>query len=218
MTDPRRIRLVSSQADPQPARRITARYRLVVSNPEGCEVNVRIYDLQRRRIVRSWRGELARRLLDADVPGYRCLSCPVQDCDKRCVRELMLVAAGIQMELERYPIAATVDPLQHRLLELDVRLPAFHRRIAALLFGLPGKHLSDTDVHCLTQCRYPFIDDEKTATILDDLVRWRILQRIDAGANGVFYDTDTRPHLHVYCTQSGELRDAPASGVLQVAG
>lgn len=218
MTDPRGIRLVSSQADAEPASRITTRYRVVVSNADDGDVTLRVYDLKRFRIVASWRGEQARRLIDSDVIGCDCLSCPVKECDKRCVRELMLVAAGIQMELEQSPATATVDPLQHRLHELDVRLPAFHKRIAALLFGLPGQHLSDTDVHCLTQFRFPFIDDNKTATILDDLVCWRVVQRIDAGENGVFYDTDTRQHLHVFCTRTGELRDAPTSGVLQVVG
>lgn len=217
MTDSRRIRLVSSQAEP--ARGAKDRYRVVVSNADDCDVTVRVYDLKGRRIVGSWRGELARRLMDSDVLGYSCLSCPVEECDKRSVRELMLVAAGIQMELERCPLAGKKsDPLGIRLRELRLSLPAFHERIAALVFGLPGQHLSDNDVHCLTQFRYPSIDDEKTATVLDDLVRWRVLQRVCAGENGVFYDTDTRPHLHVYCARSGELRDAPASGVLQVVG
>ena len=131
----------------------------------------------------------------------------------------MLVAAGIQMELEQCRLSDTItDRLQRRLSELEVRLPSFHKRIAALLFGLPGQHLSDADVHSLTQFRYPFVDDERTTRVLDDLVRWGVLQRIDAGANGVFYDIETRAHLHVYCTRTGELRDAPASGILQVSG
>ncbi len=220
MTDSRRIRLVSSQADPEPpVGGATARYRVIVSNSAECGVTVRVHDVKRRRIVGSWRGEQAQRLIESDVLGCDCLSCPVKECDKRCVRELMLVAAGIQMELEQRRLSDTMtDRLTHRLGELEVRLPPFHERIAVLLFGEPGQHLSDSDVHCLTHFRYPFIDDEKTATVLDDLVRWRVLQRIDAGENGVFYDTETRPHLHVYCTRSGELRDAPASGVLQVVG
>ena len=220
MGDNGHIRLVSSQAEPGPSAPSTtvARYRVFVSNEPDCDVVVRVYDLKRRRVLGSWRGELARRLIDADVLGYGCLSCPAEACDKRFVRELMLVAAGIQMELEQCPLAsASADPLRTRLRELELRLPAFHTRIAALLFSLSGQHLSDTEIHCLAQFRYPLFDDDKIATVLDDLVRWRVIQRIDAGANRVFYDTRTSPHLHVYCARTGELHDAPASGVLQVA-
>lgn len=202
-----------------PASNTVPRYRVVITNEPGSDVAVRVYDRLRDQVLGCWIGETARRLLDSDVLGYNCLSCPVEVCDKRFVRQLMLVAARIQMELERRATTGLPeDPLQTRLCELRLRLPDFHKRVATLLFDRPGHHLSDADAHCLAQFEYPFIEEERIDGILDDLVRWRVIQRIVVDARKAFYDIDTRPHLHVYCRQTNALRDAPSSGVVKVAG
>ena len=84
------------------------------------------------------------------------------------------------------------------------------------MFQYPGKHLRREDAVGITALEYPSVDTRRIESLLDDLVRWRVIQRIDVNDEHVFYDINTTPHLHVYRSQTGELDDAPDVGVLRI--
>ncbi len=80
-----------------------------------------------------------------------------------------------------------------------------------MLFDHPGRHLSDQQVTSLLQLQYPSIDGQCVASLLDDLVSWEVIQRVEVDAHRRFYDIDTRPHLHLYCAETDELCVAPGT-------
>ena len=155
---------------------------------------------------------------------------------------LMLVSAAAQMAADRLdqlswegvrrdsdrPLASSIDPaaaddaptgiafrsLSMRLSRLGRRLPLPHYRVARLLFSYPGEHLSLEDVTCLLLLESAFLSRHSVRLWLDELVPWRVIQRIEIDARNTGYDIDTRPHLHVYYPKTRSLHDAPADGVL----
>ena len=175
-----------------------------------------VYDLRRNAVVVTWRGELARRLLASDIVRRRPEGAAgMGPCDKRFVEELTLAATRIQMERHDEPERRRESTmLRRRIAALGLRLPAPHSRIADIMYQRPGQHLSNEDLICLAQLAFPCIDAEQVVSLLDELVRWRLVQRIEVDAGNVFYDIDTRPHLHVFCPRSRELHDAPGNGVV----
>jgi Fe2+ or Zn2+ uptake regulation protein len=106
--------------------------------------------------------------------------------------------------------------LDRRLRRLGVNLTGSHRMVATVLFAHPGYHLSRTEVCCLLSLeRMPF-SREKVVRWLDDLVHWRVIQRIDVTGGHTFYDIDTRPQLHLFDPRTGTLRDGTVQGVVDI--
>lgn len=188
------------------------RFRLLVSCQQGSETALHIFDRQDGRVIMKWRGEIARRLLHSDRLPATARNSGSHPCSKSLLQRLSLAATRIELEMTRD------DALNGRLADLKLDIPPPHRRAAEVLFSHDGKHLAEYQVVCLMLLQYPCIDAERIPALLDDLVSWRIVQRVEVGADRRFYDVDTRPHLHVYCAESNELHDAPGSGVIRVAG
>lgn len=189
----------------------TNRYQLYVSDAPGEAAAVRVHDSVLNRILLAWRGAVARRLIDSQLLRFCARSASCHGCDKKLIRELAMTAASIAMSLEH---RADVDLLSRRLRELDLRLPALHAHIANLLFAHPERHFAHEEIVCLLSLTRPSLCRRQVDECLDELVRMRVVQRVDVDGAGVFYDIDTRPHLHVYCERTRELFDAPGAGVL----
>ena len=207
MIEPPRIRLVSSRRAPD-----DDRYWVLVALHEFAETSIHVVDRRSNRVLTKWRGAAARSLLEFDTLPPRLRTSGTHACGKAVFRELMLAAASISLNLERY-----LD-LDARLETLDHPIPAFHMRLARLLFNHPGKHFSEPEIICLLLLEYPGIDPCRIPAHLDELVQWGIIQRVDVGMDWCYYDIDTRPHLHIYCPRTRDLTDAPVNGVVQVIG
>ena len=191
------------------------RYQLYVSDQPGETVAIRVYDGMLKRILLKWQGEIARQLLDSDILplAARCDGC--RRCDKDRVHKLTLAAAAIATALD---VGRNADALRQRLDQLKLRLSPFHMHIARLLFTYPDKHFAEEEIICLLTLQTPCVGRRRILLHLDELVRWKLIQRIVVAADRAFYDINTRPHLHVYCRRTHELHDAPSDGVLQVRG
>ena len=151
----------------------------------------------------KWRGEVARRLLALAGLPDRIRTSGSHPCSKKLLKCLSLAAAKIELELSRS------EALSDRLAGLREDIPPAHRRVAEMLFNHPGKHLSEQQVVGVLQLQHPCIDTRCVVPLLDDLVAWNVIQRVEVDARRRFYDIDTRPHLHVYCAGTDELIDAP---------
>jgi Fe2+ or Zn2+ uptake regulation protein len=188
------------------------RFRLLVSGRPGSKTALHIYDRQDRRVLMKWRGEIARRLLWSGCLPHTSRTSGSHPCSKILLKRLSLMATRIELEL------AQDQALNDRLRALQDDIPPSHRRIAELLFSHPGRHLSEHEVISLMLLQYPCIEGPGVAALLEELVTWGVVQRVEVDAHRRFYDIDTRPHLHVYCPETDELRDAPASGVIRSTG
>ena len=198
-------------SSPRPTQTTNERFRLLVSAQRGSETALHIYDRQDRVVLLKWRGELARRLLGMSGLPDQIRTSGSHPCSKTLLKCLSLAAAKIELELSRG--AALGD----RLAALRDDIPPAHRRVAEMLFSHPGKHLSEQQVISILQLQYPCIDAQSVAPLLDDLVSWQVILRVEVDAQRRFYDIDTRPHLHIYCAETDELSDAPGSGVIRAA-
>ena len=169
---------------------------------------VRIFDLEQQQELVTWQGDVARYLLatgalpNGNTSRFRA--------NKSTVWHLVLVAAAFSTneELETPPLLA------ERLEQLGVALTGAETRLARLLFEYPEQHLSRDDVICLCSLRYPGTS-HCVPELLERLVNVGIVQRIVIDQDTVFFDLDTRPHVHVYDRRSGQLFDAPTEGVIQ---
>lgn len=191
------------------------RYQLYVSDQPGEAVAIRVYDGVLKRILLKWQGEIARQLLDSNILplAARCDGC--RRCDKDLVHKLTLAAAAIATALD---IGRDSDALRQRLDRLQLSLSPFHMHIARLLFSCPEKHLAEDEVICLLTLQNPCVSRRRILLHLDELVRWKVIQKIVVAGDRAFYDINTRPHLHIYCRRTHELHDAPSDGVLQLSG
>ena len=209
MRDSRPIKLVSSRSGSPP---VGDRYRLLVSCHRESETAIHVYDRRLRRVLLKWRGDIARALLQSDVLLPEQCRSGSHSCDKSLIRSLTIAAAKMRIELR-----GRTD-LNLRLVQLHRNIPLFHRRIAQLMFDHPGKHFSEQDIVCLLLLEYPCVSRKRITEHLDDLVRWGVIQCVNTDEQTRFYDIDTRPHLHIYCSRTKELRDAPDRGVIRIAG
>lgn len=209
MIDPRPTTLLPS---PLAGGADDGRFRLLVSRQRGSETAVHIYDRLDSAVLMKWRGEVARRLIFTSGLPESLRASGSHACSKTLLQRISLAATRIELEM------TSIVALDARLATLDEDIPPPHRRTAELLFSHPGKHLSQHDVISLMLLQYSCIDRQHIPQLLDDLVAWGVVQRVEVGAHRRFYDIDTRPHLHVYCRETDELRDAPGSGVIHVAG
>ena len=210
---------ISARRSSQPARQSDPRYRLTVK--DGSCPSVCVQDEE--RVILRWVGELARRLLSRPTLPERYRKPGTHALSKKHVQCFALAAAALKIQLdtetEADRAAARIDAnerLWARLDELGIRIPALHRRIAQQLFSYPGVHFCEQDVVCMLMLEYTSIEPDRLRQIAMDLARWGIVQRIDVNGTA-FYDINTRPHLHVYRTNTHELVDAPLSGVIHVS-
>lgn len=210
-----------------------ARYRITVAREHP--ICITATDCRTGARICGWRGEVAAQLLDCGLlPPARgtVASC---EADKAFVQDLALAAASAQMALDsaapapataaRRREAPTDTPmsltgerwsrLEARLRRLDTTLVGPLRLVARLLFSHPGQHFSPADVCCLLAMRGLPVSSRDVGTWLDELAARCITQRIDVGSDRVFYDTDTRPHVHIYDQETEELHDATVQGVIR---
>ena len=198
-----------------PTARPPRRYRLRVNPTGDC---IRIDDGQdAARTLLSWRGDVARRLLDGNPLLQAAARNGVVSIDKHELKRLTLRATTFDVE-DSDPSDLDLElrgaeHLWQRLRDLGIRIPSFHSRVAKVLFRYPDEHLCAADAQCLTQLAFPNHGADRLSQCLDDLVAWRVVQRVAVGAD-VFYDLDIEPHLHLFDTRTCELTDAPTSGIV----
>lgn len=166
------------------------RYRVDVSTRPH---RVRVFDRGASTPLFDWRGVAARHLVRSGaIPEELCAE-GSHGCDKSLVQHLALAAASA-----------------------NVALPRPHAWVAGILHAHPERHLPEEDVLSLALLEAPSVGARRVLECIDDLVRWQIITRIAVDAAHVFYDIETEPHLHVFDASTGELRDAPANGVLRL--
>lgn len=154
---------------------------------------VRIHDRHSTTPLFDWRGAAALHLVESGaIPGHLCNE-GSHACDKTLVMHLALAVAS-----------------------MNVALPRPHAWVAGILHSHPDRHLSQDDVVCLAMLDAPNVGNRRVIECIDDLVRWRLISRIDVDAEHVFYDIVTEPHLHVFDASTGELSDAPSEGILRL--
>ncbi|MDJ0711704.1 MAG: hypothetical protein QNJ14_15040 [Woeseiaceae bacterium] len=185
------------------------RYEISVLDGRYGLFAIRIFDRERRHDVVAWHGDTARYLLAAGaLPDHytaRFLA------DKSVVWHLVLAAAAYAAneKLDTPPMLA------ERLDRLDLELTGAEARLARMLFEHPGQHLSLDDIVCLCSLRYP-ATGHLVPGLLEQLARKGVIQKITVDRHTVFFDLDTRPHVHVFDRRTRELLDAPTQGVIQM--
>ncbi len=189
------------------------RYLLCLDNLPGLE-RIEIFDTDTGSPCIVWQGRLARELLHSNYLGYTGLGSKVLPCSKTLVWHLALAAAGINVALERQP-KTDLCQLHSRLTRLGLELPNPHRHIALTLFEQSNVHFSHEELLCLFELESPFLSNARCTDCLSDLVAWQVIQKIEVAKVGVFYDSNTEPHLHVFDELTGTLYDAPLQGVIK---
>ncbi|MEX2125022.1 MAG: hypothetical protein WD795_14095 [Woeseia sp.] len=145
------------------------------------------------------------------LPGD--LSCSGRHrCDKWFVWHLILAATATQIALDQigylgsrlYSIFGKRKPsaqwlpagrnnglLSEALPDCPARRPLQlaepHKQIARALSARPGHRLTTDDICCLLLLEYPALPARQIRACLDDLVSWRIVQRIEADDGNVFF-------------------------------
>lgn len=225
---------------------VVSRYHLIVAEQAEAAVTVRVFDDRRACIVCEWQGAVAHHLLECGALPTEFSQPGSYTCDKSLVWHLILASAAAQMALDQlepsdsdvnecrlqqcYPRAyparkaaskhqrfqTGLETLCRRLARSNSFQAAAHYQIARTLFSHPGYHFCEEDLSCLLQLEYPSFPDRRIPPVLDDLVRWEIIQRIDVDIHNVFYDINTKPHLHIFDSRTGELRDAPVQGIMRI--
>lgn len=209
------MKLVPSQrgSEPDAALGAASRYRLYVSDQPGLPAQIRVYDRALGRVLLKWQGELARRMLDSDGFLDRRLPNGCHDRDKALVRRLVLAAAKLSLLPARN---GRSDELERRLRHLGRPIPLLNRKVAAFLYQHPGQHFEESEIVCTLTSDDLFCQAGPIHRALEELVQWDVIQRIKVDEDNVFYDIDTRPHVHVFDARTRALSDVPASGVLKV--
>lgn len=203
------------------------RYRVELSSESGDDRGLVVTDRQSGWRIFDWRGPIVNRLVEDGIVPRPERGPIVLYRDKAFVQHLALAAASTRMALDReaipdragiarrrYSACELNCPLRARLTALGVALGAAHSRIARLLFEHPGHHFSQAEVFCLLELEDIPVRRSNVMRWLDELASLQVLQRIDAAPGRVFYDVDTRPHLHIFDETTGELRDAEVEGVI----
>lgn len=222
------------------------RYHVIMVRPPGNDVALRVFDHNLSRVLLDWKGAVVRHLVESGALPTELCKNGCYACDKSFVWHLILAGAATQMALDQIgvlqsglnkvlrkqlscptsmaigkrknhqtPSAALAD----RLDELGIQLTAPHKFLAKMLFAHPGHHFSEQDVCCLLRLKFPplVLPDHRVTACLDDLARWRVIQRIEVDTQNIFYDIITTPHLHLYDSRTRELRDADAEGIIHVS-
>ncbi len=214
----------SGLAGSTPADGGNSRYCLLIS---PADPTIRVYDAVLNRPFLEWTGPIASELLrGGSIPNAQ--SDRQMAVGKAFIRSLMLAAAAAQTELDRGRPGSWEDgdlqipklpdrTLERRLGARELSLSGSHLCVARILFERRGEHLSEEDVTCLALLVCPSVKVETVRSCLVDLARWRIVQRVIVDEDTVVYDTETRPHLHVFDPVRRRLDDAPQRGVIAVS-
>lgn len=222
------------------------RYQMRVANRATGSPVVQVYDGLRDCLLFEWRGAVVRHLIESKVLPNGTARHRHYACDKSFIWHLILAAAATKIVLDQmdlldvvpstYPLQRTYprpyppqvvlanganrqsrfESLAQRLKRLERCLVAPHQQIARLLFAYPGNHFSGEEVSCLMLLECPSLEGQRINAQLDDLARWQVIQRIEVDADNVFYDIDTRPHLHLFDAGSRQLSDAPVHGIMRM--
>ena len=186
------------------------RFRLDVSQAEGC---ISVIDRWDRSLFLQWRGELASQLIRLGHLASITAGRPPRYCSKNEVRHLALAAASISFALSQHREPGPSDCAQTGI---GRSLTLQHRKITDTLRHRRPHHFSHDELLCLLSMEHPGMDIAQLETRLAELVEWGQVQRIEVSPERIFYDIDTRPHLHVFDRRTGTLKDAPAVGCLVV--
>ena len=226
MSDAHSLRLVSSRPAPSPAHPApgSARYRVTIDRSRGAAPDVRVIDRSTGRLLLSWRGRVAAKLLSMDALALQRRQTGGFYCDKPLLQRLAMAGAAAERQVngslpEHTPerIAPAVEATRASDVTDAGRRSALHAVLLSLLEEFPKQHLAEDDIVCLLQFRLPCIAAGQVRAALSDLAGWNDVQPIRVPTGAIHYDLDTRPHLHVFDARTKQLRDAPACGVLQVA-
>ena len=191
------------------------RFRLLVDNGSLGPTTLEVVDRGAQHRLAQWRGPIAKRLLESAALPRLFKQSGTHECDKAFVQQLMLAAAVIDLPRE-ITCARRCGPIPCRDRRDDDGRSVLHIRLVQMLNAHPGHHFSQDDIVCLTLLENPALNASRIILHLDDIVRWRLVQRIRIDDDHVFYDLDTRPHLHVYDTRRRILMDAPDKGCLKI--
>ncbi len=184
------------------------RYEISVLDGRFGLFAVRIFDLEQQQDLVTWQGAVARYLLTSGaLPDGNASRF---GASKSTVWHLVLAAAAFSANAR----LASPPMLAERLERLGTKLTGSEARLARLLFEYPGQHLSRDDVICLCSLRYPGTGHCVPA-LLERLAGAGVVQKIEIDRDNVFFDLDTRPHVHVFDRSTLQLFDAPTQGVIQ---
>jgi len=197
--------MLSSSVAASPGRAL--RYELVVERLAGREPTIQVFD--RRHPLLHWRGPLVWHLLDSGaLPGdYSCSG--RHCCDKWLVWHLVLAAAATQSVLDQAgylgptlrsifadrrdsTLAGRRDPSAADY-RTDLRiarsapLAGPHRQIARALIARPGRHFTVEELCCPVLLEYPALSRQQILECLDDLARWRVVQRTETDSGNTLY-------------------------------
>lgn len=213
------------------AGRRSSRFAITVSLARRARIEVQ--DRLSNQTLFDWSGSIASHLIESGALPPQTSPVDTHYGDKGFVQHLSLLAASAELAgqepAETVPASRRRDPhaarparirwsrLSARLRRLGASLGRDDMAVAKLLFSKPGQHFSTDDVACLLQLRDRPLPSHRIDAALDRLTALEVIQRIDVAPGRVFYDIDTRPHLHLYDEKTGELYDAEVDGVIGYA-
>lgn len=200
-------------------------YSLVVQErSRGCK-RFRAYDRSEQCVVFEWQGKMTHFPPVPDQVPRELFEPGVHLCDKTTLRHLILAATAAQLVQEEgcagrattHPWeAAALARLSIRAGEVQYWPGGLHRQVALALFDHEDMHLRAKDVLLLLLADGFSVCLSRVKTCLADLVAGGLIQCVIVKPGFEFYDTDTRPHPHVYDPDTGSLWDIHPTGVLQL--
>ena len=201
-------------------------YSLVVQERlHGCR-RFRAYDRSERCVVFEWQGRMTHSPFVPDRIPRELVEPGVHVCSKATLRHLILAATAAQLVHEescstrgvtKHPWeAAANERLSRRAGEINCWPRGVHRTVALALFAHEEAHLRAADVLVLLLADGFFVCLPQVQACLSDLVAAGLIQSIVVKPGFEFYDTNTRPHPHIYDPDTDSLWDIHPRGVLQL--
>lgn len=189
---------------------LSDRYSIVTSGPTGFDGSMEIVDRHTGQTLFDWSGPGMVELRSRHPVLKACSTNRELRCSKAFVRRLALSKTAIDLARSKPVANRGAEPSSVRVCRPD---PACGY-LALLLRSRPGVHYTLDDVCSLLALKGHCPEARSVLALLEKLCRQGQLQRIAAAPGRVFYDCDTRPHLHIYDPDRNELCDAPATGVI----
>lgn len=187
------------------------RYRVRMFKSAAGEWSLVAIDTCSDREVLSWVGFRLGRLLEAHPTLWAATERRALYCSKAYIRRLAMDKAALDMAMEPEQRPATDRLTVATSPDRDERV------LLRLLKSHCGQHYTADDVLCLLTLNGYRLTEARASRLLAALAAKGELQEIRLSDGRVFFDCDTRPHLHIFDPVRNELFDAPESGVIEGA-
>ena len=103
--------------------------------------------------------------------------------------------------------------IKQKLNQAGLRLTSQRLRIAEILFSGPPKHFTAEHVYEIIQKQNLNISLATIYNTLKQFTNLGLIREIVVDKNKSLYDTNNRPHYHLYIEDEGKIHDIPTDNI-----